>query len=77
MLDLEHVIIHKNDNVLVTLRGFRKGEKIQLGSQEVELREDIPIGHKLAIKIIEKAEEMKDSLLQILRTESGVNEWRD
>lgn len=57
-MDLEHVIIHKNDNVLVTLKAYRKEEKIQLDSQEVEVREDIPVGHKLAIKTIEKAEDI-------------------
>lgn len=55
---LEHVIIHKNDNVLVTLRAFRKGEMIQLDSQEIVLKEDIPSGHKLAIRTIEKAEDV-------------------
>jgi altronate hydrolase len=54
-MQLDYVKIHKNDNVLVTLRPFKKGEMIVLNAtQEVILREEVPSGHKVSIRQIEK-----------------------
>ncbi|OLS42180.1 UxaA family hydrolase [Bacillus sp. MRMR6] len=38
----------------MTLKPFQKGEKINIQSNVVEVREDIPVGHKMALTTIEK-----------------------
>jgi altronate hydrolase len=59
IMQLDYVMIHRNDNVLVTLKPFSKGESIVLNmTHEVVLREDVPSGHKIAIKQIEKDEDV-------------------
>lgn len=47
--------IHPEDNVVVCLEELKKGEKITLGDgKEITANEDIPAGHKIAIKDISK-----------------------
>ncbi|MCD8501875.1 MAG: altronate dehydratase family protein [Bacillaceae bacterium] len=48
----------KNDNVVVALRDFNEGEVITVDDLEVELKTDTPFGHKIAIKSIEKGEDI-------------------
>jgi altronate dehydratase len=42
------VQLHPDDNVCVAARKLTKGDRYRLGGQEVELRDDIPQGHKVA-----------------------------
>ena len=45
--------IHQSDNVVVCLEEMKKGDKITLSdNREVELKEDVPAGHKVAIQDI-------------------------
>ena len=45
--------IHQSDNVVVCLEEMKKGDKIILSdNREVELKEDVPAGHKVAIQDI-------------------------
>ena len=47
--------IHPDDNVVVCLEPLAKGEKISLSNgKEIEAVEDIPAGHKLAVKSIDE-----------------------
>ena len=48
----DFIVIHKADNVAVVLRPFKKGEKVL----DVELLEDVPQAHKVALKDIKKGE---------------------
>ena len=41
------------DNVAVALHPIAKGEQIEAGGQTIEVREEIPQGHKIAVKAIE------------------------
>ncbi len=50
----DYIIINPIDNVLVVLRPFSKGEKIE----DVLLLEDIPQAHKVALKDIKKGEDI-------------------
>lgn len=56
----DYIRIHENDNVIVALKEMEKGTKLTVGSLEVEAKETIPAGHKMAIKdIAEGAEVVK------------------
>ena len=45
--------IHQSDNVVVCLEEMKKGDRITLSdNREVELKEDVPAGHKVAIQDI-------------------------
>lgn len=52
------VIIHPNDNVLVTLKKFKKGEEIHTTNNVIEVNEDVPVGHKIALTTIEMNEDV-------------------
>lgn len=56
------VVAHENDNVATTVRSLSKGENVLIdifGREiRVSLRDDIPFGHKFAIKDIKKDEEI-------------------
>ncbi len=46
----KYMRIHKNDNVAVMLYDGKRGDTVALGDLEVTLEEDIPYGHKIALK---------------------------
>lgn len=48
--------IHEQDNVAVALRDLEKGRKLQSAGVRTVLNEDIPMGHKLSLREIEKGE---------------------
>lgn len=50
--------IHQDDNVAVALRPLAAGETIAVGSLQVLVKEDIPQGHKFALKPIGKEEQV-------------------
>jgi altronate hydrolase len=52
------VKIHENDNVAVALRPLAKGETLDVAGVKVSLLEDIPQGHKFALRFIKAAEEV-------------------
>ena len=52
------VKINENDNVAVALRLLSKGETLCVAGTEVTLAEDIPQGHKFALKNIKSGEEV-------------------
>ena len=52
------VKIHENDNVAVALRPLAKGETLDVAGAKVSLLEDIPQGHKFALRFIKAAEEV-------------------
>lgn len=52
----EIIKINQNDNVIVALTDLKKGNSIKVGNNEVELKEDITRGHKVAIYNIKLGE---------------------
>jgi len=52
------VKINQNDNVAVALRPLNKGEVLQTAETAVTLMEDIPQGHKFALREIKSGEEV-------------------
>ena len=63
--------IHPADSVAVALQPLRRGEQIVLPSTAVTLQEDIPLGHKFALRDIDAGE-------NIIKygTIIGVMRWR-
>ena len=51
--------IHPNDSVAVALRQLRKGETVKAGNGTVTVLEDIPRGHKVALRPIAKGEDVR------------------
>lgn len=47
------VKIHQNDNVAVALRPIAAGETLQVGGAAVTTTEEIPQGHKFALRPIQ------------------------
>lgn len=49
-----HVLLHRNDNVLVSCCNLEKGEIIRIDNRELVLAQPIPLGHKIARRILPK-----------------------
>lgn len=54
----DFIRIHQNDNVAVALRPIAQGEVLDVAGISVTTKEEIPQGHKFAIKSIKKGEEI-------------------
>lgn len=54
----DFIRIHEDDNVAVALRTIAKGEKLTVGQYQVTTQEEIPQGHKFALKPIAKDSEV-------------------
>ncbi|OIJ14685.1 altronate hydrolase [Anaerobacillus alkalilacustris] len=52
----DYILVYKNDNVVVALKDLTEGDVITVDGQEIVLRSDTPFGHKIAIKAIEKGD---------------------
>ncbi|WP_046227700.1 UxaA family hydrolase [Paenibacillus dauci] len=50
---LEMIQINEQDNVVVALRDYQRGETIPAGERQIVLQEDVARGHKIAIETIE------------------------
>ncbi|MCI6152237.1 UxaA family hydrolase [Fusobacterium perfoetens] len=61
---IKGITISKNDNIIVAIEYIKKGEKIEYKTvdekiKEIEILEDIPIYHKIALENINKGEIIK------------------
>ncbi len=54
----DFIKIHEDDNVAVALRPIEKGETLTVAGQEVVTLEEIPQGHKFALKPIQAGEDV-------------------
>jgi altronate dehydratase len=43
------LLLNPRDNVAVAIRALRAGDSVELDGLEVDIAEDIPFGHKLAM----------------------------
>jgi len=56
------LIINENDNVAVAVQPLKKGDEVDInikdqeGVDKIRVRQDIPFGHKIALKRIKKGE---------------------
>ncbi len=48
--------IHDNDNVAVAIEALTKGDEVKVGDLTVTIKEDIPRGHKFALKDFEEGD---------------------
>ncbi|MCX2734837.1 MULTISPECIES: UxaA family hydrolase [unclassified Bacillus (in: firmicutes)] len=50
----EVIKIHKNDNVLLAMRHFNKGERLHTDGLTIEVKDPVKRGHKIALQTIEE-----------------------
>lgn len=50
------LLINKKDNVVTALKQKKKGDRIRFADKVIEIKEEIPIGHKIAISEIRRNE---------------------
>jgi hypothetical protein len=46
--------LHNDDNIVVALKTYEKGSVIKINDLEIELKESVGFGHKIAIELIPK-----------------------
>jgi altronate hydrolase len=52
LTDVVH--LHRDDNIVVAARNLSRAQRISVGEAEIALRDDVPLGHKLAIVPVDK-----------------------
>lgn len=52
----DYLKVHRSDNVIVILKDYQKGDSLTVEDVELTAKEDIGFGHKLALKPINKGE---------------------
>ena len=50
------VRVHPTDNVAVALEALAAGQEVELGGERLTLRDDVPAGHKIALREIAEGE---------------------
>ena len=50
MMEAKHLKINPADNVAVAITALPAGEKLTVDGKEITLNEDVPAGHKFALK---------------------------
>lgn len=53
-----HVLLHQEDNILVSCRDLAPGETLRIDHQPVVLAQMIPLGHKIARRPLAKGDEI-------------------
>jgi len=66
--------IHPEDSVVVALEPISKGDKIEVDGIEITVSDDVPQGHKIAIKPIKQGEHIFKYAASIGITQADVNE---
>jgi len=67
------LVFDKKDNVAVLLRQAKKGTKIAIEENTLPIKQDIPFGHKVAIKNIPKDGYIIKYGIAIGRAKSSIN----
>ncbi|WP_026474629.1 UxaA family hydrolase [Alkaliflexus imshenetskii] len=52
------LLVNPNDNVAVCLEAGKAGERIEVGNYQLNLVDDVPVGHKVALKTIGQGEDV-------------------
>lgn len=52
----DYILVYENDNVVVALKDLSEGDTITVNGQEILLKTDTPVGHKVAIQPIAQGE---------------------
>lgn len=55
-MESNYILVNENDHVIVSLKNYVAGEKLNIKGREIVLRNDIPYGHKIALKEIKEGE---------------------
>ena len=53
-----HVLLHQEDNILVSCRDLAPRERLRIDHQEVVLTQLIPLGHKIASRPLAQGEKI-------------------
>lgn len=65
--------INPTDNVAVAIKDLRKGDKIRVNLDEIILKEDIPVGHKIALDDLKEGDLVVKYSFPIGRLKSAVS----
>ncbi len=52
------IVLHSSDNIVIAGRPLTAGEKISAGEQTITVLENLPTGHKVAYRSIQKNEKI-------------------
>ncbi|MBD1383276.1 UxaA family hydrolase [Metabacillus arenae] len=76
-MSANYLIINANDNVLVALKNFTKGEKVEVKDRIIEVSEDVSFGHKIALTQIPQDQDVMKFGFPIgkAKKDIAVGEW--
>lgn len=72
-MSANYLLVHDVDNVVVTLKAFSKGEKLDVNGKSILINEDIPSGHKIALVDIPEGENVIKYGYPIGRAKQNIN----
>ena len=55
---IKTIKINSEDNVAVAITDLKKGEKVKVGAETIEILEDVPAGHKILLEDCRKNENL-------------------
>jgi altronate hydrolase len=53
-----YILVNKADNVIVSLKSYKEGETLLFEDKEIVMQEEVPVGHKIAVKKIEQGQDI-------------------
>src|SRR5687768_4818483 len=53
------VQVHPTDNVAVALEALSAGQEVMLGGERITLHDDVPAGHKIALRALAAGESVR------------------
>lgn len=73
----QFLIINESDNVFIALKNFTAGEKLEINNCIIEITEDVPYGHKIALTPIQAGNDVKKYGFPIGQAKSNivVGQW--
>ena len=69
----DYIQINPSDNVAVALRALPKGFLATIGDNTVTLAEDIPAGHKFALRDFAEGDKVISEGMKLVKTGSAIN----
>ena len=60
-MEAKYLKINPSDNIAVAITALPAGEKLTVDGKEITLNEDVPAGHKFALKDFEEGENVISS----------------
>lgn len=73
----KYIIMHEKDNCATSLIDLSQNEEIKINNKTIKLINPIPVGHKFALKVINKGENVikYGEIIGVTTKDINLGEW--